>query len=480
MGWKQMLSVCAPVVTIGYLIQHRQYQSYHGQRDPTMLLNIVSYAVVVIATSVSATRYSEYILAPSHRSVTPLVLNAVRGAVTNPDALLTDVHNSRGVTFGANSPITLDFGISIGGMVDFRVNAVSGVDEYVGFSFTESSLWISPYECDTASTGAKVGDSPLWFKHNGTGSVTIRDLHVNFTASPEVEDLRNYPGYFNSDSQKLNRVWYADVYTNQLCSMDPAYGNTFGVPSTGWYYNATVAKGASVLVDAGKRHRLVWPGDIAISALSIFVSTNSLDGVRNSIDSLFVLQNADGRLPWAGSPFISVEFLLFSFTYHLYTLLDLYYYYLYTGDLAYLQGYWDQYTSALNWSLSTIDSSGLANANAIFYHTLGISLKLAGVVNDSSVIDTWTTAMGGIELAINELLRDPAENLFFDNDANKTESAIHPQDGKSWAIIAGVMDTERANAISTALAAHWVRPCRPSRRVSKSRRTIFQATQSVQ
>jgi hypothetical protein len=56
-----------------------------------------------------------------------------------------------------------------------------------------------------------------------------------------MEDLRGYLGYFNSDSEKLNRVWYAGAYTNQLCSADPVSGNALGVPGTDWYYNATIA-----------------------------------------------------------------------------------------------------------------------------------------------------------------------------------------------------------------------------------------------
>ncbi|KAH9205284.1 Six-hairpin glycosidase-like protein, partial [Leptodontidium sp. 2 PMI_412] len=296
--------------------------------------------------------------------------------------------------------------------------------------------------------------------------------------------VRDYPGYFNSDSEKLNRVWYAGAYTNQLCSIDPAYGNALGVPGTDWYYNVTIAHGTSVLIDGAKRDRLVWPGDIAISGPSIFVSTNSLDGTRNGIDSLLALQAPDGRLPWAGSPFTSPDRFVFSFTYHLYTLLDLYYYYLYTGDLAYLQSYWTQYKSALAWSLATIDSSRLANvtssndwlrsgmgghnveagelllcdANSILYHTLDMSLRLAEAVGDSSGIESWRAAMEGIKTAINERLWDPAQNLFFDNDVNKTETSLHPQDGNSWAVIAGVVDTERAESISAALAARWVRP----------------------
>ncbi|GME48578.1 hypothetical protein V502_10960 [Neofusicoccum parvum] len=291
-----------------------------------------------------------------------------------------------------------------------------------------------------------------------------------------MEDLRDYPGYFNSDNEKLNRVWYAGAYTNQLCSADPIYGNALGVPGTDWYFNATIANGTSVLMDGAKRDRLVWPGDIAISGPAIFVSTNSLDGIKNGIDSLFVLQQPDGRLPWAGTPFTRPDQFSFSFTYHLYTLLDLFDYFLYTGDIEYLKDYWSQYKLAMNWSLSTIDASGMANvtssndwlrsgmgghnveANSIFYRTLDTGLKLAAEVGDDSVVDTWASAMTKIKESVNSRLWDPVQNLFFDNDANQTADALRPQDGNAWAVVSGLVSGDRAAAISTSLASRWVRP----------------------
>ena len=78
-----------------------------------------------------------------------------------------------------------------------------------------------------------------------------------------------------------------------------------------------------------------------------------------------MLQQPDGRLPWAGTPFVTgAANFRFSFTYHLYTLLDLYYYFTYTGDADYLNKYWNQYKLAMSWSLGTIDSSNLANVTS--------------------------------------------------------------------------------------------------------------------
>lgn len=45
-------------------------------------------------------------------------------------------------------------------------------------------------------------------------------------------------------------------------------------------------------------------------------------------------------------------------------------------------------------------------ANSIFYHTLDMSLRLADVIGDSSVVSTYTSAMSGIKSAVNLHLWD--------------------------------------------------------------------------
>jgi hypothetical protein len=125
-------------------------------------------------------------------------------------------------------------------------------------------------------------------------------------------------------------------------------------------------------VDGGKRDRIIWPGDIAISGPSIFVSTNSLDPIRNGIDALLLLQQPDGALSYAGKPFaefiaslgVGITGFLWSFTYHCHTLNDIHDYYLFTGDADYLASVWDQYKLGMNYMLQFIDSSGLANVTS--------------------------------------------------------------------------------------------------------------------
>jgi hypothetical protein len=82
-----------------------------------------------------------------------------------------------------------------------------------------------------------------------------------------------------------------------------------------WENNVTIANGSSVLVDGAKRDREIWPGDMTISTPTVFVSTNDLASIQNSINALLVLQDSSGLLPYAGYPFNTLGVV--SFTYHL-------------------------------------------------------------------------------------------------------------------------------------------------------------------
>ncbi|CAI0647920.1 unnamed protein product [Colletotrichum noveboracense] len=431
--------------------------------------------------------FEDYILAPTSRVISPVAIHQTGGNVENAAGFLTingaggaGLPNAGSTTFSGNgSYVTLDFGKNIAGRVGFQVDAVSGTSDSIGFTFSESSMYISAQFCD--SVQPEQFDMPQWFNnttpgyyqaghefqrgafryltvvHNSTGTISLSNVTVFWTTSPEMADPAAYKGYFHSDSEKLNRVWYAGAYTNQICSADPTTGVALGAPFAGWYYNTTISNGTSVLLDGGKRDRTVWPGDIVISGPSIFVSTNSLDPIRNAIDSLFLYQKTDSRLPAAGPPL--AQLFAWSFTYHCHTLNDVYDYFMFTGDIGFLMSIWGQYKLGVNYSLQFIDSSGLANvtstsdwgrvgtsghnieANAILYHTLQNALMLAAIF-------------------ANNILWDESASSYRDNDTIASESSTtsYPQDGNSWAIISRIANGKRAEAISDALKARWIRP----------------------
>lgn len=44
---------------------------------------------------------------------------------------------------------------------------------------------------------------------NSTGTVEVRSVVVDYRAAPTQEDLTAYTGYFHSNDELLNRIWYA-------------------------------------------------------------------------------------------------------------------------------------------------------------------------------------------------------------------------------------------------------------------------------
>lgn len=81
-------------------------------------------------------------------------------------------------------------------------------------------------------------------------------------------------------------------------------------------------------------------------------------------------------------------------------------------------------------------------------------------MNDSSETGSWETLAADIPTAANNILWDDSVALYRDNDtiAAGSSASSYPQDGNSWAIMAGIANGKRAEAVSDALKARWVRP----------------------
>lgn len=212
------------------------------------------------------------------------------------------------------------------------------------------------------------------------------------------------------------------------------------------YYNYTITNGTSCLVDGAKRDTLVWPGDMFTSGPSIAYSTYNMDAIKNSMESLLLLQLSNGLLPYVGVPFFSIINAV-SFTYHLHNLIGMYNYYHYTGDEAWISQYWDQFKLGVDWSLSNIDSTGLMDvtasadwlrsgmgghnieANAILYYVLNLGVELAGVLDDGDAATQYEEAAATLKVAANEILWSDSLGFYVDNET----TTMAPQDGNSFA-----------------------------------------------
>ncbi|KAF1921332.1 alpha-L-rhamnosidase [Ampelomyces quisqualis] len=463
-------------------------------------MKLLSVFTALVSTA-SCTPYSQYILAPKSRTLHPVSIHSSNNTL-NPENLLSSCASNSSAVFSGPAATAYDFGINIAGLVSLSVSSTSSSTQRIGVTFSESSLWVSNSSSDATALDGK--DEPLWFDinsagtytaprakergafryltlvHDGEGSVDVQDVQVWYTAMPHWADdaLGEYTGWFHCDDDLLNRIWYAGAYTNQLCTIDPSYGNAlvhlqengssfFDAVNVTWWSNATITEGKSALVDGAKRDRLVWAGDMSIAVPAVVVSTNDVISIENSLNSLFALQNSStGQLPYAGRPFPTT----LSFTYHLYTLIGVADHYLYTGNITYLTTLWPQFKFALSFSLSFIDSTNLMNvtspfdwlrfgmgghnieANAILYHTLNQAISLASALNDTAPIPSWTTTASSLKTAANTLLWDNTAGLYRDNET----TSLHPQDGNAWAVLSNLTYTPtQAYRISSGLQSRW-------------------------
>jgi hypothetical protein len=182
------------------------------------ILSSVSY----LASLSSAIPYQEYILAPSSRTLYPVSVHNTNGSVTSPESLTSSSGSS---LFTNDAATAYDFGINIAGVVTLTIGSVSDANQYIGVTFSESSLWVSNKSCDATADAGK--DETLWLKvdgpgrymaprdkerggfrymtlvHSGTGSVEVTAAEIHYTAMPHWDDdsIGNYSGYFHSNGK---------------------------------------------------------------------------------------------------------------------------------------------------------------------------------------------------------------------------------------------------------------------------------------
>ncbi|VDC03801.1 unnamed protein product [Peniophora sp. CBMAI 1063] len=460
---------------------------------------LAATSVAVLALAPSGP-WDAFNFAPESRTVAPASVRQVNGTIASADGLVSN----GSATFSASSWLTLDFGIEVGGIISMSFSNASD-DASVALAWTESPLYISPTQSDSSSNivadsnsdGVLTVSAPLpsgvWTQPAPTlrggfrfltislaagSSVTISNVSLEITFMPDTDDLRAYTGYFyaqdpgQADEDLLTRVWYAGAYTAQTNIIAVTQGRE-QLPSTevGWLNNGTIGllDESPVTVDGAKRDRTVWPGDMGIAVATEFVSLDYLDPTRNSLDEMFSLQNASGAIPYCG-PTISCGFQ--SITYHEWTLFGVFNYWLYSGDVAWVQKIWSNYTLGLQYLANKIDATtGLLDStgqeadwgrngggnfsispNVLYYKVLLNSITLANALNDSTSVDAWAANATASKAAIQSQLWMDGVGMFRDN----TTTDLAPQDGNALALLYNLtISDDQKQSISKGLTAFW-------------------------
>ncbi len=428
-----------------------------------------------------------YILAPPSRTVTPIAVLSTSGSVANPTNVLTGKATTLS---GAGAQIVLDFGKEVGGIISLAFTSASA-NSTLGVAFSESSLYVGPNSDNSAGGGNSDGAIPVavsgpasWtsdakylrggFRYltiflTSAGPVDLSGVTLAYSPDPERVIPNQYPNYFYSNDDLINKAWYGGAYTFQTNVILNHEGRVPPAPAANWDNTGAVGEvGNVVVVDGAKRDRTVWPGDLAISLPTGYAALNDTEAVKNAIVTLFNHQQSDGHLQWCGPPWNLDNG---SDTYHMWTLYGTYLTYLYSGDKAWLDTVWARYKTALAYITAKIDGNGLLNvtatadwgprvdqggenieANSILYAVLNGAVTLANVEGDSASATSYAALATTLKTSVNGYLWDSSVGAYRDNPS----SSLHPQDGNALAVWFDVIDDPtKAKGLSYVHNENW-------------------------
>ncbi|UQC89131.1 bacterial alpha-L-rhamnosidase domain-containingprotein [Colletotrichum lupini] len=440
--------------------------------------------------------WDQYNYAPTSRNVTPkYILSSPSGAaISNFTAPVNLSSQIDGLVF--------DFGVEVGGIVTIDYKLSQFTNATLGLAFTEAKNYIGrksdnsnggtgqdgalAYNITSGAAGTYIMPDPKLrggfryltlfltpFGSSSTVSVEIRNISLEISFQPTWSDLRAYQGYFHSSDELLNRIWYSGAYTIQTNSVPGKTGRISGTSGrTSWQNDAYIGPGETVLLDGAKRDRWVWIGDMGTAVPSAFVSTGDMESTKNTLLAIYNYQSADGTLPKAGPPYLSKD----SDTYHLWTLVGTYNYFLYTGDTDFMTSIWPKYLKAINLSRSKVSDKGIMNvtgaadwgrwtysterssASMLLYRALRTGADITSwsptLANASSYQKDWTSAASKLQASIMTELWDEIKGAFKESPDN---TSLYPQDANSMAVAFGVVSADSAEAqkVSDYLESNW-------------------------
>ncbi|KAH8112125.1 Six-hairpin glycosidase [Phellopilus nigrolimitatus] len=451
-------------------------------------LVVASLCVALSFASAPSGPWDAFNYAPESRIVRPAAVFRLHGNVENASNLVSS--SGEATLNESGSYVSLDFGKEVGGLITMNISPSTN-SSALSLSFSESPMFVNPLTSDDSSfpsanasyDGVEPVSAPLpsgtWTQPTArlrggfryftivsasSDAVTISNITCTISFSPHIENMRDYAGYFSahdpvsSDNNFLTKIWYAGAYTVQtnVVPVDTGRQVPF-VSSPGWENNATLGVAGPIIVDGAKRdrnkHHTFSAGDMGIAVPTGFVSTNDLLPVRNALSTMFAAINpTTGALPESGPPLSQLG----SDTYHAWTLVGTHNYYLYTGDIDWLQnGFYISgllnVTGLRDWG--RLGGGGIsAEGNAIFYRVLMNSADLATQLNYTSLSSAWFANATSVKTNFNKVFWVDELGMYRDNDT----TPLCPQDANSFALLFNLTTNDtQANSISAGLEKNW-------------------------
>lgn len=122
------------------------------------------------------------------------------------------------------------------------------------------------------------------------GSVSIKAMSLEYSGFLGTPDT--FTGWFECSDADITQWWYDAVYTNDLCTDVFRANDTEPRGAT-----SPTLLGKLVLHDGAKRDRDPYVGDLAVAALTSYMSHDVPSAARNVLEDLGYHQRSDGWIP---------------------------------------------------------------------------------------------------------------------------------------------------------------------------------------
>jgi hypothetical protein len=292
----------------------------------------------------------------------------------------------------------------------------------------------------------------------GLGSVSVSGVRLAYSGFLGTPDT--FAGYFECSNETLNQLWYDGVYTNDLAT-DIFRANDTEPRDA--FSPGLVDK--IVLHDGAKRDRDPYVGDLAVSALTLYLSHGDPSPARNVLADLADHQrDGDGWIP----PASIRNYTLPLFDYPLWWVVCSYDLVMYTADTDYLHKYYANMVKVLDvyypncTNADGLLEKGLGNSvgygdyaflprtgvityyNALYVMALRRAAELADLHGQDGDAERWRRRAAVVGPALNEQNWDAGVGAYFDGGPcpgggdKTTKCPVHAQDGNSLAILAGM------------------------------------------
>lgn len=416
----------------------------------------------------------EYNLSPTSSFVFPQAIHQIvlnEGELINIDEVINKNEILSKIYIGAgkeSSELVFDFGKKVTGFI--FIDLISSSGDVIQYSFgpTQDSLFWNGEMVLHGNNMLCIDEQFVALRYlkiklvsnsviPADSWVELKGIGIKFSAFPVI-----YKGSFLSDSEKLNKIWYAGAYTTQLCIQREKYAipYSYKLPEENQKFiqNWKSKYSEYVILDGPRRDREVWIGDVRPVALNIYYAFGANEVIKSTIDLICQLQDNGGLVP--GSCSSRQEYIEYNFWF----IIILWEYYFFTGEIDLLKSVYPIYKSVIDWIVYNADDNGFLNvektwmwtlkinkkaveAHCVLHEALECAEKIENALGDNQNIHTYRKLAEKIKNTINSYYWSEEKGVYFEKFEDDNSKTVIPQDANVLAIVFNVADVSKRSRI---------------------------------